>query len=613
MAGKSSEKNGKEHEKEIESIEKEIKQGPEIKYEARPKKFSEEELKKEIEKTKEKLDKFKTKLLEKYNFIIGIGILPPQSIIKFEEEDNIFEVIPDEKERKKLIHVVVLTPEEQFKNFNKIKPEILKIAKESDPNIWIHLKTPVDVWNYGLDSKYDCLSAIAMSFPVFDKGFLGSLRVAEIHKNLVLQKFEKYVVSYVVGGSVVRGEATKTSDIDIFIIINDTDVKRMHRLELKEKLRNIVYNYVLDAGDLAGVKNKLSPQIYILTEFWESVKDANPIIFTFIRDGIPMFDQGTFMPWKSLLKMGKLKPSPEAIDMFMSMGDKTKDTVNRRLIDAMIDIYWGAVTPSQALLMLYGLPPPTGKAEIIDVMEEVFVKKEKMLEPKYIKILEKIVKLWRDYEHEKFNEISGKEIDELTKEFKDYTKRLKELKEQIEKRSNQRTVEQFYNDIKNLLHGAFGKKPEEELIKDFENEMIKKGKLPEFYLRILKDVFDAKEKFKKGKIMKHEIEDARKNANLLINQLIEYNQRCELLYLDQNKFKIKTKAGTYTMIVLPDEAFILTEKEILKVSIKEGRVVKSDTKEMAEATSKVVKQEISVSGNLFEILRKEYGEFELVL
>ncbi|MEM4230561.1 MAG: nucleotidyltransferase domain-containing protein [Candidatus Pacearchaeota archaeon] len=613
MVGKSSEKNNKEQEKEVGSIEKEIKQGPEIKYEARPKKFSEEEIKKEIEKTKEKLDKFKTKLLEKYNFIIGIGILPPQAIVKFEEEDNIFESIPDEKERKKLIHVLILTPEEQFKNFNKIKPEIIKLAKEADPNIWIHLKTPVDVWNYGLDSKYDYLSAIAMSFPIFDKGFLGSLRVAEIHKNLVLQKFEKYVVSYVIAGSLVRGEATKTSDVDVFVIIDDTDVKRMHRLELKEKLRNIIYNYVLDASELAGVKNKLSPQIYILTEFWESVKDANPVIFTFIRDGVPMYDRGTFMPWKSLLKMGKLKPSPEAIEMFMSMGDKTTDTINRRLIDAMIDIYWGAVTPSQALLMLYGLPPPTGKSEIVEVMEEIFVKKEKMLEPKYIKILEKIVKLWRDYEHEKFNEISGKEIDELTKEFKDYTKRLKELKEQIEKRSNQKTIEQFYKDIINLLQGAFGKKSEEELIRDFENEMVKKGKLPEFYLRILKDVFDAREKFKKGKMMKHEIEEARKNANLLINQLIEYNQRCELLYLDQNKFKIKTKEGTYTLIVLPNEAFILKEKEILKVMIKEGQIVKSDAKEMAEATAKVAKQEISVSGKLFEILKKEFGEFELVL
>ena len=76
---------------------------------------------------------------------------------------------------------------------------------------------------------------------------------------------------------------------------------------------------VAEASNLAGVKNKLSPQVYLLTDFWESVKDAHPVIFTFIRDGIPLYDRSTFMPWKAFLKMGKLKPYPEAIDMFMSL------------------------------------------------------------------------------------------------------------------------------------------------------------------------------------------------------------------------------------------------------------------------------------------------------
>jgi hypothetical protein len=128
----------------------------------------------------------------------------------------------------------------------------------------------------------------------------------------------------------------------------------MSRLELKEKLRGIIYQYVAEAGELAGVKNKLSPQVYLLTEFWEDVKDASPVIFTFIRDGIPLYDRGGFLPWKLLLKMGKIKPSPESIDMFMSMGDKTSEIVKRRLLDIVIgDLYWGVITPSQALLMLY--------------------------------------------------------------------------------------------------------------------------------------------------------------------------------------------------------------------------------------------------------------------
>jgi predicted nucleotidyltransferase len=187
------------------------------------------------------------------------------------------------------------------------------------------------------------------------------LRVAEIHKSLVLQKFEKYVVSYVIAGSLVRGDATKTSDVDVFVIINDTDVKRMPRLELKERLRSIIFQYISEATSLAGLKtNVLNVQPYLLTEFWDSVKDANPVIFTFIRDGVPIYDRGTFMPWKSLLKMGKLKPSPEAIDMFMSMGDKTVKRLNLRCSTLLLMKFF-EVRHLQTLLMLNGCARPNAK------------------------------------------------------------------------------------------------------------------------------------------------------------------------------------------------------------------------------------------------------------
>ena len=47
---------------------------------------------------------------------------------------------------------------------------------------------------------------------------------------LIFAKFEKYVTSYVVGGSLTTGTAKKDSDVDVFVIIDDTDVKRMPRM-----------------------------------------------------------------------------------------------------------------------------------------------------------------------------------------------------------------------------------------------------------------------------------------------------------------------------------------------------------------------------------------------
>jgi len=479
---------------------------------------------KEMEKTKKELEKLKSFILKKYKFTQSLSILPPQAIKMFVDEEEV------PKESEKFIHLYMVIPEEKFKEIPKIKEVIVKEIEKLKQKLWLQIKTPVDIWENCLDSKFDLASAIAMSFPLYDRGILSGLRVAEIHKSLVLQKFEKYVVSYVIAGSLVRGDATKTSDVDVFIIINDTDVKRMPRLELKERLRGIIHQYIGEASSLAGVKNNiLNVQVYLLTDFWESVKDAHPVIFTFIRDGIPIYDRGTFMPWKALLKMGKLKPSPEAIDMFMSMGDKTVKRSKEALLDILVhDIYWGVTTPSQALLMLYGLPPPTPK-QIVGEMKRVFVDKEKMLEKKYIDILEKIVGIYKDYEHEKVKEIKGVELDKLISDTEDYLKRLKELREQIEKRSQEKTIEQIYKDVFELLGSVVEGKSQAKMIEDFEKKFVKKGKFSPQHLRILKDIVSARKEFKKGKLSPHHVDNARKNAMILINDLIEYNQRCELV------------------------------------------------------------------------------------
>jgi len=487
-----------------------------------------EKIKKELDKTKKELDKLKSWIVKKYPFTQSLSILPPQSIKLFIDEEEI------PKETEKYIHLYMIIPEEKFKEIPKITKEIVKEIETLKQKIWVQIKTPVDLWEICLDSKFDMASAIGLSFPIYDTGFLGVLRFAEIHKSLVLQKFEKYVVSYVVAGSFIRGEATKTSDADVYVIINDTDVKRMPRLELKERLRNIIYQYVADAAGLAGVKNELHIQTHLLTDFWDSVRDAHPVIFTFIRDGIPLHDRGTFLPWKALLKMGKLKPSQEAIDMFMRTAEKTTEIIQRRLIDAMIDVYYGVLNPSQALIMLYGLPPPTHK-ETPKLMEEIFVEKEKILKKSDIKIVEKAVKLFKEYEHDTKFKISGAEIDQLTKESEEYMKTLNELRIKIEKRYQEKTIEEIYNDIFELMKSIVGKKSQQQTIKDFEVDFVKKGKFSPFDLKILENIVKAKKDFKKGKLNTHHVDEARKNAQILINDLIDYNQRCELLNKEKKK------------------------------------------------------------------------------
>jgi len=107
-------------------------------------------------------------------------------------------------------------------------------------------------------------------------------------------------------------------------------------------------------------------------------------------------------------------------------------------------------------------------------------------------------------------------------------KRLKELREQIEKRSSEKTIEQIYADIFGILKTMLFSKAQSAMVEEFDKTLVKKGKMSPQDLRILKAIVVARADFKKGKLNVHKVDDARKNASILINDLIEYNQRCDL-------------------------------------------------------------------------------------
>ena len=578
-------------------------------------------LKGKMEKTQKEIEKLKTELTKKYKYIEAMGIIPAQAAKKIEEEYEISE----QDAKRELIHILTIIPEKQFKNIGQIRLDAIAESKKINDKFWVHVMTPVDFWNLGMDSKFEVMEAIAMSYPIMDKGILSHIRVAQIHKSLVLKKFEKYVTSYVIYGSLTRGQATKTSDVDISVIIDDTDVKRMPRLELKEKLRGIIYSYIQEAEAIAGVpKNTLNVQIWLMTEFWEGVKDAHPVFFTFIRDGVPLYDRGTFLPWKSLLKMGKIKPSPEAIDMFMSSGNKLKETINKRIFDiATLDLFWGISTPTQGLLMLYGLAPSTPK-ETTKLFREIFVNKEKIVEPKYADILEEImIKVWKAYEHGKIKpgDISGKELDRLAGNAIDYIKRLNELREQIEKRVQEKSIEQIYNDVFGMLGALLKKKSEAAILKEFDEKIIKEGRFPPRFLTNLKQISKTKIAVAKAKAgngkkkdnltakQSRDVDDARKLAVEITNALVEYTQRCELASMEKSRFLIKGKEMEAEVFFLSN-TFIIQNQKIQKIS--GNKLINATPKELQEQLTEQKSKETKIDFKAIKTLEKIFGEFDLV-
>ena len=532
------------------------------------------EMEKKLKTIKTKLDKFSKKVVDKFgDYIVGISLLPPEKPKEGDKESkdqdkiNTLVLVDDSTSQK-------MSKEELKEKFSTI---IAQMGKEVDSKLNTQSLLLTELWQNCYDAKYDLLKLIAMGAPIHDTGMLSAIKIAEIHKTMVLKKFEKYITTYALAGSLTQGRATATSDIDVWIVIDDTDVKKMTRAELKDKLRAIIIGMGIEAGEMTGIKNKLNIQVYILTDFWDSLKEANPIIFTLLRDGVPFYDRGMFMPWKLMLKMGKIKPSREAIDMFMSTGDQMLTRIKTKIKDmGMEDTYYSILTPSQAALMLYGIPPPTPR-ETPEVMKRIFVDKEKILEPEYVKILEKNVQIRKEMEHGTKKALTGKELDELIKNAEKYLKRIQRLFKQIEKTHEETSVVKLYDEIVTIIRDVLRlegveKAKDSEIIEVFENELISTGKVPARYLRDLNEIVQAKVDYDKGKLTKAEIEKARKGSGPLIKFLVEFLQRKRGRDLERAKIKIK-HGNTYGEIILLDKiAFIIRDldakdKEIEKAPI----------------------------------------------
>ncbi len=581
------------------------------------------EAKEKLEAMKSKLDKFSKAVTKDNKDIMGIALLPPSRV---SPEEKLSE--QDLEKLKKRINVLIVIDVETKKDWAALREDliskVIKKANEVDENIFVTVMDVAEVRENCFDAKYEILEMIAAGAALYDpKDFLGALKISTVHRSMVLKKFDKYIVSYVAVGSLFRGDAT-SHDIDVAVVIDDTDVKKMTRAELKDRLSAIIRGMGAEASQITGVKKEFHIQTYILTDFWDAIKDANPVIYTFLRDGVPIYDRGVFMPWKLLLKMGRIRPSPEAIDYQMDMGEKLIQRTKGKMIGIMgDDLYYAILNPAQAALMLYGISPPTPK-ETIELMEEIFVKKEKLLEQKYVDILSRIRKYYKDIEHGNIKEVKGKDIDELLTGAEDYIKRINKLFEQIQTRRDKEGIEEMYKGCLGVVEDALKVndikvEKQSNLVNLFKKHLVDDKKIfPDSFLQTLKVVIDTKNSAKTKKLSWPELEKIRKEARGFIRGIVEYVQRKRGYELERAKVRFKYGEKYGEAILLDKVAYVINDidaqdKDVNKAEIKQdgslANLQKSSLEDLEKDIMKVnLPTKVFIKEKLFESLKGLFGK-----
>ncbi len=352
------------------------------------------------------------------------------------------------------------------------------------------------------------------------------LKIAEEFKKKVLEKFGDFVKTIIIWGSVTRGDVSAKSDVDIYIIFDDT------KYSLKD------FNRVRDKidDDLYEIAKKVDKRIHIqpiiaLTEFIDGLRHSHPLFINIVREGFAIYDTGFFIPMRKLLEWGKFPLTKEAaIVRIENVPEYIERAKRMKARIVAVDVYHTILDSTQGLLMYLGINPPAPKITARYVREHLV--KAGLLTEEDAKLVEDVVKFYKGVDHGEIKEISGKELDEWIKKAEEYYKKIQKIFSALDAKQKEKDVKEAYEFmIKSIVAylSAIDKLPPDpkNLPEAFEKEMIKKGLIPEFYREVFRKVIEMRRLVEEKKF--NEISDKELNLTkeyvrrlgLRVKELIE--------------------------------------------------------------------------------------------
>lgn len=222
------------------------------------------------------------------------------------------------------------------------------------------------------------------------------------------------IKSVLIFGSAARGDMKKTSDIDVWVILDDTTTKG------SEDLNKINTHMYLIAHQLKD----LHIQTTALTEFWRWVRMGSPELVNFLRYGLAIYDSGFIKPIQRMLEMGMLPPSEEAIAVKAKAAETRLKRIRLDLKSMVFELRYTATDICQAVIMHYYKKQPDHK-NIPKFLRKLV--KDKKLEAEYVKKFEQLNKMWKDIDHKVVKEVDTDYLKNAIKLADELITRMKKL------------------------------------------------------------------------------------------------------------------------------------------------------------------------------------------
>lgn len=204
--------------------------------------------------------------------------------------------------------------------------------------------------------------------------------------NQIRKTYGDIIKSVLIFGSAATGDMKKTSDADIWVILDDTATKSSEDLERVRMRIQLIATQLKD----------LHIQTTGLTEFWGWMKKGSPELFNFLRFSLVIYDTGFVKPVQRMLKAGLLPPSEETVGIKSRSAEAHLKKVKLTIKALIFDLRYAATDACQSVVMYYYKTTPDQKHMAEELKKLV---KEKKLEKEYIDKFIELNKLWKDIDH----------------------------------------------------------------------------------------------------------------------------------------------------------------------------------------------------------------------
>ena len=222
------------------------------------------------------------------------------------------------------------------------------------------------------------------------------------------------IKSILIFGSAVRGDMTKGSDADIFVILDDTATKSTEDIE---KVASHIYLVAHELKDL-------HVQTQTLTKFWEWLRQGSPELVNFLRYGLVIHDTGFVKPVQRMLQMGLIPPSEETVSLKARVSEARLKKIKLDLKAIIFDLRYTAIDMIQAVVMYFYKAQPDPK-DALKFLEKLV--KEGKIEEEYIEKFKELDKMWKDIDHKIVAEVNGEYLDKALRLTEDIVNRFKKL------------------------------------------------------------------------------------------------------------------------------------------------------------------------------------------